>query len=106
VLLLVGPATNVTTMLVVLRFMGRKVLAVYLAGVAASALAFGFAINALYTGLGIDLAALITLGDTGETSPLQSIAAILLLALLAASLWRRLSPRRAGREPAVTPVIR
>jgi hypothetical protein len=106
VLLLVGPATNVTTMLVVLRFMGRKVLAVYLAGVAASALAFGFAINALYAGLGIDLAALITLTEAGGTSALQAIAAIVLLALLAASFWRRLSARRADREPAVTPVIR
>ncbi|HEX9698852.1 MAG TPA: SO_0444 family Cu/Zn efflux transporter [Acidobacteriota bacterium] len=106
VLLLVGPATNVTTMLVVLRFMGKKVLAVYLAGVTASALAFGFAINALYAGLGIDLAALITLTEAGGTSVLQTIAAIVLLALLAASLWRRLSARRTAREAAVTPMIR
>lgn len=107
VLLLVGPATNVTTILVVLRLMGRRVLVVYLLGVTTCALAAGVAVNAIYAGLQIDAAAVVAAtGDTG-VSAIQGIAAVVLVALLAYHLWRRVSGSPPpGSETDVSPVLR
>lgn len=107
VLLLVGPATNVTTILVVLRLMGRRVLAVYVLGVTTCALAAGVAVNAIYAGLQIDASAVVAAtGDTG-VSAVQAIAALVLVALLAYHLWRRVSgPSAPGSATDVPPVLR
>jgi uncharacterized membrane protein YraQ (UPF0718 family) len=107
VLLLVGPATNVTTILVVLRLMGGKVLAVYLLGVTVCALAAGVAINAIYAGLQIDASAVVAAtGDTG-VSAVQAIASVVLVALLAYHLWRKVSRSSgSGSETDASPVLR
>jgi uncharacterized membrane protein YraQ (UPF0718 family) len=98
VFLLVGPATNVTTILVVFRLMGGRVLAVYIAGVAASALLFGMAINALYRGIGIDASATLAAAEPGDMSWLQAASSVALLLLLACRLWVRLSGPPAQRR--------
>lgn len=98
VLLLVGPATNVTTVLVVYRFLGRGVLAVYLAGVAACALAFGAAVNALYAGLGIDPVAVVGAIEDGGVGALQALCAVALVLLLAYRLWRKVSAAPGARS--------
>lgn len=93
VFLLVGPATNITTILVVSRFMGNKVLAVYLGGVTACALLFGVAVNAIYSGLSIDPSVLMaTAGETGVT-PVHAVSVVALAALLGYHLWHRVWPR-------------
>jgi hypothetical protein len=106
VLLLVGPATNVATVLVVYRFLGRSVLAVYLLGVTVCALAFGATINALYAGLGLNPTAVAD-ALAGETvGALQAICAVVLVLLLAWRLLRRAS-RAVGRsEPDAAGVLR
>jgi len=107
VFLLVGPATNVTTILVVLRLMGSKVLAVYLIGVTACALAFGVALNALYGGLHVDASAVIAAAEETSITAVQGISAVLLVALLAYRVWRKVSaPPTAGSEADVSPVLR
>ena len=107
VMLLVGPATNMTTILVVLRFMGKRVLAIYLAGVAVSALAFGFVANLVYTRLGIDLSSVVSAALEESTSVPQIVSAIIFAAFLARAFVRRRSARaEVPPEPRVTAVLR
>jgi len=56
VLLLVGPATNIGTILVVGRSLGWRVLTIYLAVIIAVALLFSGLVNGLYSMLDLDLA--------------------------------------------------
>ncbi len=97
VFLLVGPATNITTILVVSRFMGNRVLAIYLAGVTTCALLFGVAVNAIYSGLGIDASAVMATVESSSITPLQTVSVVALGALLSFHLSRRLWPTP-GRE--------
>jgi hypothetical protein len=107
VFLLVGPATNVTTILVVARFLGRRVLAVYLLGVTSCALAFGAGVNALYGALRIDPVAVVREAEHGGIGGLQALAAIVLTALLLYRLALRVwAPPTAGSEPGVSTVLR
>ena len=107
VFLLVGPATNITTILVVSRFLGNKVLAVYLVGVTVSALAFGVAVNAIYGGLGVSASAVMAGTQDGGTTVLQAVSVTALAALLGYHMWRRLWPRaQGGDETGVSPVLR
>jgi len=108
VLLLVGPATNIATILVVFRFMGARILAIYLAGVTTCALAFGFAINALYARLGVDLRTTISAAaHSEEVSAIKVTAAVVLTGLLVWSMRRRVLPRPPGdRETDASAVLR
>jgi uncharacterized membrane protein YraQ (UPF0718 family) len=93
VFLLVGPATNATTLLVVSRMIGRRGVALYLAGIIGSALAAGFFVDWLYAVLEIDLTAHVSELMAHEPSLLAKLAGALLIVLLVASLVRQ---RRAG----------
>lgn len=107
VFLLVGPATNITTILVVSRFMGNKVLAIYLAGVTTCALLFGVAVNAIYSGLGINASAVMATVEHSGITPVQTVSVVALAALLAYHLSRRLWLRpQPGDESEPSPVLR
>ena len=54
VFLLAGPATNIGSVVVLLKVLGMRAVGVYLAAVAIMTLAAGFALNALYQAWGID----------------------------------------------------
>lgn len=94
VLLLVGPATNATTMLVIARLLGRRVLAVHLFGVISCALILGALLNMLYATLGSDLSTLAASTVTEHASAVSILSAVVLLGLLFRSVIRiRLIPR-------------
>lgn len=87
VFLLVGPATNIATILIVAREMGRRVVVIYLAVLAGASLLFGLALNALWARFG---------GGGGLLSPAVEIPAVvsygcaaLLLGLIAGRAVRR-----------------
>lgn len=82
VLLLAGPATNVATIAVVQRFLGRRVLAVYLASIAGFALVCGWLVNLLYPGFGLDPRQVAAAGAAEALGPLSRIGGAVLLALL------------------------
>ncbi len=67
VFLLVGPATNVTSLTVLLEVLGKKATALYLFSVAFSALVFGLALDQIYSVLGISAQALA--GEAAEIIP-------------------------------------
>ena len=83
VLLLVGPATNVTTAIVVGRFLGKRVLIAYLAGVVGCALILGAIVSAIYKGEGLDLATQAAATIEDGPSTVGIFAAAVLIVLLA-----------------------
>ena len=93
VFLLSGPATNVGSIVVLARFLGLRVVAVYLASIAVLTLAAGMALNWVYRAWHIDPVA--SFGKTAEVlpEPLKVGGAILLIGLLALSLWRTRLPK-------------
>jgi HflK protein len=92
VFLLAGPATNVGSLVVLLKVLGWRAVAVYLAAVATMTLAAGFALNALYHAWGLDPRA--TFGTAGEFVPgsVKAAGAALLAVLLVMSMWRTRVP--------------
>ncbi len=107
VFLLVGPATNITTILVVSRFMGNKVLTIYLGGVTVSALLFGAAVNAIYSGLSVDASAVMATTENAEVTLVQSVSMLALAVLLGYHLWRRVWSRpQAGGETGASSLLR
>jgi HflK protein len=88
VFLLAGPATNIGSIVLLLKFLGARVMAIYLGSIAAVALLAGFALNWIYRAWGIDPRA--TFGTATAFLP-ESVkigAALLLIALLVLSMRR------------------
>lgn len=88
VFLLAGPATNIGSMVLLLKFLGARVMAIYLGSIVAVALLAGFALNWIYRSWGIDPRA--TFGTATAFLP-ESVkigAALLLIVLLVLSMRR------------------
>jgi len=81
VFLLAGPATNITALAVLIKILGKKGVAVYLASISVVSVLCGLALDGLYFSLGLSAAA--TIGEVAETLPhwLLLAATCLLLAL-------------------------
>jgi hypothetical protein len=81
VFLLAGPATNVTSLTVLLRVLGKRATAIYLTMIALFSVLFGLAVDQVYTLLGIEARAMV--GQAAEWVPpwAQLLGALTLLAL-------------------------
>jgi HflK protein len=92
VFLLAGPATNIGSLVVLLKVLGMRAVGVYLAAVSIMTLAAGFALNVLYQAWGIDPR--LTFGTAAEfvPYPVKIAGAVLLSALLIVSMWRTRVP--------------
>jgi HflK protein len=92
VFLLAGPTTNIGSLVVLLKVLGRRAVAVYLIAVAIVTLAAGFALNELYSIWGLDPRA--TFGTAAQFVPstAKTAAAVLLAGLLIASMLRTRIP--------------
>jgi HflK protein len=92
VFLLAGPTTNIGSVVVLLKVLGRRAVAVYLIAVAIVTVAAGFALNELYRIWGLDPRA--TFGTAGQFVPstAKTAAAVLLAGLLIASMLRTRIP--------------
>ena len=80
VFLLAGPATNITSLTVLLGILGKRATAIYLAAVAGVAVLAGLALDQAYQGLGLSAQA--TLGQAGEIIPSWARLAGALLLLI------------------------
>src|SRR5215469_3498296 len=82
VFLLAGPATNIGSLVVLLKVLGRRAVAVYLTVVITLTLAAGFALNAIYHAWALDPRA--TFGTAPEfvPNPLKTAGALALIVLL------------------------
>ena len=92
VFLLAGPATNISSLVVLVKVLGRRAVAVYLVAVAVVTLIAGFGLNAIYQAWGLDPRA--TFGTAASFVPdlVKSAGAVLLTALLILSMCRTRVP--------------
>jgi HflK protein len=88
VFLLAGPATNIGSLVVLLKVLGRHAVAAYLAAVVIMTLAAGFGLNAIYHAWGLDPRA--TFGTAAGFVPdlVKEAGAVLLTGLLILSMCR------------------
>lgn len=88
VFLLVGPATNIATITVLTRMLGKRSTALYLVSIAVVSVLCGLALDQIYASLGISAKAAV--GKAAEVTPewLQNAAAFLLLLLSVRPLAR------------------
>lgn len=93
VFLLVGPATNITSLSVLFGILGKKATALYLAAIASIAVLCGLTLDMIYISLGISAVA--TMGEAGEFLPetVSLIAALILLVLSAQPLLTAIQKR-------------
>jgi len=103
VFLLAGPATNVASLTMVSKLMGKRSLAIYLGAISACALALGFLTDLVYSKLGISARAVA--GQAAEIFPVsvEFTAAMLLAGLIGYSVFKgfRKSEGRACSSAAV-----
>ena len=99
VFLMTGPATNVTSLTVLIRVLGKRATVIYLTSIALCAVGFGLLVDRIYAGLGISARAVV--GKAGEAIPhgIEVAGALVILALSIRPLGRFLR-RRFGRQPA------
>lgn len=103
VFLLVGPATNMATLTVLLGILGKRSTAVYLVSIAVCAVGFGLAVDRLYALLGISPGA--GIGQAAETIPhwLGAAGAVMLVLISIRPLWRALKRLVASRSETQDP---
>ena len=100
VFLLVGPATNVTSLSVLLGILGKKATVFYLISIASVALICGLAVDFIYFSLGISAAAIVS-SHSDILPPAVSITAAVILLLLsvkpmAAFMSQQFSKKKTG----------
>ena len=104
VFLLAGPATNVTSLTVLLGLLGKRATAIYLVSIAVVSIACGLILDQVYAYLGISAQAVA--GQAAELIPLwaQVAGALALLAMSAKPLYRTLQSLlgRLRGQPQVT----
>jgi len=90
VFLLAGPATNVTSITVLLRILGRRATALYFAAIAVCAVLCGLAVDLVYARLGVSAVA--TIGQAAEIipAPVKVAGAFLLILFSIHPMVRRL----------------
>lgn len=104
VFLIAGPATNVATLAIFTKVLGRRIVAVYLGTIVVTSLAFGAAFHWLFPGasLPLDVQHAHHHETLGSMTPLEAVTSALLAVLLARGLWmkarERLAERRAERR--------
>ena len=102
VFLLVGPATNVTSLTVLFGILGKRASAIYLSAIALSAVLLGLAVDLFYASLGLSAQAVV--GKAAEVVPLwaQWTGAFILFLFsvkpVSKSFATRFKIKRAGRQ--------
>ena len=96
VFLMAGPATNISTMGMIMQEMGKRTLALYLFAVMSASIAAGYGLNALVSSW--DLSAYITGAAAahqhgGSAQLIYGVCAILLGGLMVRNLWRLAAAR-------------
>lgn len=82
VFLLAGPATNITTMLMVNRFLGTRALVIYLSTIAGCSIALAYLLNYLYALWNINVRAVVGQAAHCIDHTWQTVSAVILLLLM------------------------
>lgn len=92
VFLLAGPATNVTSLSVLLGIIGKRGTVLYLTTIAVCSLLFGLLIDRLYNAYNIDPQVVVGKAAELVPEPVQLISALLLIVLSVKPLYRKFVP--------------
>ncbi|MCB2146458.1 MAG: SO_0444 family Cu/Zn efflux transporter [Deltaproteobacteria bacterium] len=105
VFLMTGPATNVTSLTVLVRVLGKRATIIYLAAIAICAVGFGLLVDWIYAAWGVSAQAVV--GQAGEAIPhaVELTGAIFILVLSVKPVWRLMrnrisTPGSTGDAPA------
>jgi HflK protein len=88
VFLLAGPATNIGSLIVLLKFLGARIVAIYLTSIVVITLLAGFTLNWIYGFWDLDAQASFGTGTEFLPETVKIAGAVALIALLLASMWR------------------
>lgn len=92
VFLLVGPATNIGSIVMLVRLFGARFVAIYLSSIVACAMLGGFALNWVYRAFEIDPRTTFGVATSMIPEPVKVATALLMIALLLASFRRTRLP--------------
>jgi uncharacterized membrane protein YraQ (UPF0718 family) len=97
VFLLVGPATNITSLTVLFEVLGKRATAFYLFAIAVSAVGFGLALDQIYTVFGLSARAIA--GQAAEVIPFWAkwVGAVILLGLSVRPVYKAVCSKLAPR---------
>lgn len=90
VFLLAGPATNVATITVVSRVIGKRAAAIYVGSILVCSLVMGYVVNIVYAKTGMDIHTWQAIGESETFSLVSFLSAILLLLFIARGYGKRL----------------
>lgn len=93
VFLLAGPATNVATITVVARVIGKKATLLYVGSILICSLAMGVLVNTIYRALGIDIVEWTTRSEAESFGVVAYLSTFILLALIVRGGLRRVKTR-------------
>jgi len=92
VFLLAGPATNIGSIVVLLKFLGRRVVAIYLASIVVVAILSGYVLNWVYRTWNVDPRATFGTATAFIPEPIKLAGALVLIGLLLLSMRRTRVP--------------
>jgi len=87
VFLLSGPATNIGTIAAVGKFLGKKMMAIYLGTIAFVSILLGIFLNSLYSGLQINPAAVVGKASEVISPPLKLAGSLILSVIIIRNIW-------------------
>jgi HflK protein len=97
VFLLAGPATNLGSLVLLIRIFGKRTIYAYLAVLSVLTLLAGFAVDSLQSLFPVNLSDTLTQAGIGERTILEPLCAVLFLVLVASSFSRTDSYRKMGK---------
>lgn len=89
VFLLAGPATNAATITMVMKFLGKKTVMIYVGTIAVCSIGFGLLLDFIYMSLGVKAAAVVGTGGDIVPASIQLVFALVLLPLMAYGITRK-----------------
>jgi len=95
VLLLAGPATNIATLTVITKILGKWATVIYILSIAVCSLAIGYATNLLYAGMGMDITRWVESGGAKEHGIIYTASSLIFIGLIIYNMVRN---RRQVRE--------
>ena len=90
VFLLAGPATNMATITVVSKLLGKKTMVIYLSAIVICSLVMGLLVNEVYGFLGLDISAWVQSQTHENHGPVAILAAVVLVFLILKPLVQKL----------------
>lgn len=98
VLLLAGPATNIATLTVITKLLGKGATVIYVLSIAVCSLAIGYATNLLYAWMGLDITRWVESGGAEEHGIIYTASSLIFIGLIIYNMVRK---KKQDRESCV-----